>query len=258
VCLVLIAVDVHPRYRMVVAANRDEFYERPTAAATWWDDEPEVLAGRDLLSGGTWMGVTRGGRFAAITNFREPDKIREDAPSRGHLVMEALTATADPVGTLELIRAESGPYNGFNLLVGDSGGLAVYSNRDRQPPQQVGQGIFGLSNHFFDTGWPKVRVGRRRLGEALELEGEALIDRLLAILADPSVPDDSELPDTGVGLEYERLLASSFIVSPVYGTRASYALLFDRDGGICFVEQSFEQGEAAGDALRFEFSVTQG
>jgi uncharacterized protein with NRDE domain len=255
VCLILLANEMHPRYRLVVAANRDEFYERPTAAAHWWGDDAELLAGKDLRSGGTWLGVTRNGRFAAITNYREPGKTRDDAPSRGQLVLESLTATGDPLSTLEEIRAMAGPYNGFNLLVGDPEALAVYSNRGPEGPRLVERGVFGLSNHLFDTPWPKVRAGRERLEAALQDEAEPLIDRLLASLRDCVVADDSELPDTGVGLEFERVLSPSFIRSPVYGTRASYVLLFDRNGEITFVEQSFEQGEPSGKALRFDFRI---
>jgi len=254
-CLILIAHDVHPRYRLVVGANRDEFYERPTAVADWWQDRPEVLGGRDLRSGGTWMGVTRTGRFAAITNVREPGRTREDAPSRGHLVLEFLTATSSPAEYLEEVRGGAVAYNGFNLLVGGGEELWVFSNRSGQPPHWLGRGVFGLSNHELDTPWPKVVDGKRRLDEAMELDGEALVERLLAILDDRSVPADDRLPDTGVGLELERALGAAFIAVPGYGTRASYVALFDRAGEVTFVEQSFDDGRPAGDPRTFRFRI---
>ncbi len=254
-CLILFANEVHPRYRLVVAANRDEFYERPTAPATWWADEPSVLAGRDLRSGGTWMGVTRGGRFAAVTNFREPGRTRDDAPSRGGLVLASLTDDRAPSRYLGEVETVADAYNGFNLLAGDRHGLWVFSNRDPDPPRQVESGIFGLSNHLLDTPWPKVARGRGWLEDALTLESDALTDHLLELLVDRAEPPDGDLPDTGVGLEMERLLAPAFIVTPVYGTRASYVVLLDRSGEITFVEQTFDEGRPSGDPRRFRFKV---
>jgi uncharacterized protein with NRDE domain len=253
--LILVANDAHPTYRLVVAANRDEFYGRPTTEADWWQDNPTVLAGRDLRSGGTWMGVTRSGRFAAITNFREPAAMMLDAPSRGRLVVDALTSPLGPTECLEQLRLDSTAYNGFNLLVGRGDELGVWSNRGADKPRRVSSGVFGLSNDLFDTPWPKVEGGKRDLEAALELSGEALVNRVFEILADRQVPEDGTLPDTGVGLELERMLGSRFIVSPIYGTRASYVVLFARSGEITFVEQSFDHGEPDGERSRFEFQV---
>lgn len=254
-CLILLAHDVHPRYRMIVAANRDEFYDRPTAAADWWQRPQGVLAGRDLRSGGTWMGVTRSGRFAAITNYREPGAARADAPSRGHLVVDALTSTGGPRAGLGQILEAGRAYNGFSLLAGNRDGLWVCSNRSEEAPGRVGKGVFGLSNHLFDTPWPKVVAGRQALTGALVLEGDELVDALLGMLGSRDRPVDDQLPDTGVGIALERVLAPMFITSPSYGTRASYVVLFDRDGEAVFVEQSFERGEPAGEPLRFEFRI---
>jgi uncharacterized protein with NRDE domain len=254
-CLILLAHDVHSRYRLVVAANRDEFYERPTARSDWWRDLPGVLAGRDLQSGGTWIGVTRSGRFAAITNYREPGGTHADAPSRGQLVVDALTCAGGPHTAQLRIMETGGDYNGFNLLAADRHGVWVCSNRSADPPRRVERGVFGLSNHLFDTPWPKVMTGRDEMSAALGFEGDELVDALLALLSDREVPDDDELPETGVGITYERVLGPKFIVSPSYGTRASYVVLFDRNGEITFVEQSFDRGEPAGEPLRFSFHV---
>jgi uncharacterized protein with NRDE domain len=254
-CLILIANDVHRRYRLVVAANRDEFYERPTARADWWQDAPGVLAGRDLQSGGTWMGVTRSGRFAAITNFRDPGAMRDDAPSRGGLVLGALTTSLPFDDYLAKVASEGARYNGFNLLAGDGGGLRVYSNRHEAPARPIGKGVFGISNHLFDTPWPKVVEGREALTRAMDFEGDALVSALLSLLDDREIPPDDELPDTGVGIEFERVLGSKFITSEVYGTRASYVVLFDRDGEVTFVEQTFDRGEPAGEPLQFSFDI---
>ena len=254
-CLILLAHGVHPRYRLIVAANRDEFYDRPTAVADWWPDRPGVLAGRDLRSSGTWMGVTVSGRFAAITNYREPGAQRADVPSRGSLVVDALTRTGATTDRLGQILRTGDAYNGFSLVVGDRDGVWVGSNRSDAPPHRVGDGVFGLSNHLFGTPWPKVVAGRRALTDALELEGDELVTALLAILDSRDRPDDDRLPDTGVGIELERVLAPVFITSPLYGTRASYVVLFSHDGEVVFVEQVFEHGEPAGGPRRFAFRV---
>jgi uncharacterized protein with NRDE domain len=256
-CLILLAYDLHPRYRLVVAANRDEFYDRPSAAVDWWHDQPDVLAGRDLRGGGTWLGVTRAGRFSALTNFREPDRI-EDAPSRGGLVLAALTSDQAPQHYLAGVQSTAAAYNGCNQLVGDERSLWYYSNRDPGPPRQLDRGLFGLSNHLLDTPWPKVAGGKRELEEALRLDGEPLVERLLELLGDRSMPTDDNLPDTGVGLQLERVLAPRFIVSPVYGTRTSYVVTFDRNGEVVMVEQSFDRGRAKGRPVRFTFGIEAG
>jgi len=254
-CLILVADDVHPDYRLVVAANRDEFYDRPAAPIAWWADEPRVLAGRDLQSGGTWLGVTRGGRFSAITNYREPGNMNPDAPSRGGLVLASLTDDRGPARYMDEVQQVAGAYNGFNLLAGDHDGLWICSNRDGAPPVKIGRGVFGLSNHLLNTPWPKVANGRRDLETALTLSGDPLIERLLEMLADRAVPPDNDLPNTGVGLEMERLLGSRFIVSPIYGTRASHVVLIGRNDRVTIVEQTFEQGSPAGPPVKIEFGI---
>jgi len=254
-CLILAANDVHPDYRLVVAANRDEFYNRPAEPVAWWADEPRVLAGKDLQSGGTWLGVTRGGRFAAITNYREPGKMDPEAPSRGGLVLASLTDDRGPARYLDEVQEVADLYNSFNLLAGDLDGLWICSNRDKAPPIKIGRGVLGLSNNLLNSPWPKVTGGRDDLEGALGLCGDALVERLLELLADRSVPPDDDLPDTGVGLEMERLLGSRFIVSPIYGTRASYVVLIGRNGRVTFVEQIFERGRPAGPPTTIDFGI---
>lgn len=237
-CLLVLAWDAHPRYRLVVAANRDEFHRRPTAPADFWPDRPDLLAGRDLEGGGTWLGVTRGGRFAALTNFREPGRHRGDAPSRGELVTGFLIGGHAPLDYLEDLAPHAASYNGFSLVVGAGGRLAHLSNRG-PGPAPISPGVHGLSNHLLDTPWPKLIRSRDRLCELLardQVEPSSLLD----LLADREPPPDEELPDTGVGLELERLLAPPSVVSPTYGTRCSTALLVERAGTTCFVERSLD------------------
>jgi len=237
-CLILFALDAHPRYRLVLAANRDEFYARPTAPAAFWDDAPHVLAGRDLEAGGTWCGTTTGGRFAAVTNYRDPRTHQEEARSRGQLVADFLRGGMTPAEWLERLRRDGNDYNGHNLIFGDGGGLHYFSNRE-ELPSSVAPGIHGLSNHLLDTPWPKVTRGTEALAGLLAPEMDPAPDDLFTILGDRTMAPDHLLPDTGVGVEQERLLSPIFITSPTYGTRSSTVILMERDGTCTFVERSF-------------------
>lgn len=253
-CLILLALDAHPRYRLVLAANRDEFYDRPTAPAAFQDDAPHILAGRDLQGGGTWCGITTGGRFAAVTNYRDPRPHREGMLSRGMLVIDFLRGGMPADAWLERLRRDGDGYNGFNLIFGDGGGLHYFSNRG-DTASAVAPGIHGLSNHLLDTPWPKVTRGKQALAKLLATGDELAPDDLFAILADRTVAPDHLLPDTGVGLERERLLSPLFITSPTYGTRSSTVILFDRDGTCTFVERSFNGAAGHPKTAAFRFRV---
>lgn len=237
-CLILLGWRTHPAWKLIAAANRDEYYERPSEPIHWWADHPGLLAGRDLRGGGTWMGVTRSGRFAAVTNFRDPASVRSDAPSRGELVPDFLTGGKHAEGWMDELAERASIYNGFNLLASDGGELWYFGNRKGDGPERLGPGVYGLSNRFLDTAWPKVERGRAGFSAVISgatVEPEALF----AVLADRRRPPDSELPDTGVGLEFERILSPPFIVSPVYGTRSSSVVLLREDGTGEFWERSF-------------------
>jgi uncharacterized protein with NRDE domain len=250
-CLVLLALDSHPAYSVVLAANRDEFYDRPTAPAAFWDSTPSVLGGRDLKAGGTWLGVSRSGRLAAVTNFRQGEREQPAPRSRGHLVADFLTGSTGMSQYMERVRAESHLYNGFNLIAGDSGGFFYYSNREGAV-RRLGPGVYGLSNHLLDTPWPKVAAAKSGLGQLLDSQGSEQIEGLFALLSDRSLAPDDLLPSTGVTREWERLLSSAFIASDGYGTRSSTVVLIGRDGNIGFVERTFgPNGEPGGEA-RFE------
>jgi uncharacterized protein with NRDE domain len=253
-CLILLAHDAHPLYRLVVAANRDEFYERPTAPAAWWADTPHLLAGRDLREGGTWMGVTRTGRFAAVTNVRDLARLRTDAPSRGDLVRGFLLDAATPAEYLDRLRPGADAYNGFNLLVGDGASLHWFSNY-APTPRRLEPGLYGLSNHLLDTPWPKVAGGKSALREVLDAGTAIEPAALLAVLADAEPPSDAKLPDTGVGLAHERVLASRFIASPAYGTRASTVLLVEHGGRATLTERSFLPGGQRWTDVAHEFRL---
>ena len=237
-CLILFAYRVHPDHPLVLAANRDEFYDRPTAPLDFWEDLPGVLAGRDLKGRGTWMGVDTAGRWAAITNFRDPANLKADAPSRGRLVTDYLSGSRPPRRYLEQLRPQSRRYNGFNLLVGDRSEVFWFSNRDGRI-QRLRPGLYGLSNHLLDTPWPKVAKGKRRLRRLAAKRGPIPSDAVFDLLADPTPAPDRDLPATGVSLGWERQLSPLFITSPAYGTRSSTLLLTGHDGSLQMTERTF-------------------
>lgn len=237
-CLILAALEAHPDYALVVAANRDEFYDRPTAPAAFWPGHPNILGGRDLRAGGTWLAIDRSGRFAAVTNYRQGERETAAPRSRGLLVSDYLSGELDAGEYVSRVEREGAEYNGFNLLCGDARALHWFSNREG-PPRRLGLGIYGLSNHLLDTPWPKVSAGKSGLAALLGDGKRDLVSGLFALLADSTqVPDDA-LPRTGIGLAWERLLSSAFIATAEYGTRSSTVVLVGREGTITFVERSF-------------------
>ena len=252
-CLILFAYRAHPDFELVVAANRDEFFARPTAPADYWDDAPSVLGGRDLDKGGTWMGVTRSGRWAALTNFRDGAGGAPGTQSRGLLVSDYLTGNGTAQAYANSAARAASRYAGFNLLVGDGSGL-YYVSHD-QGARRVSPGVHGLSNHRLDTPWPKVENGMARVRDALDGPGDALDDRLLAILADDVLAPDHLLPATGIAADWEKRLSAAFIRAPGYGTRSSSVLLIGTHGDVRVRERNFREGGAASDERMFRFTV---
>ncbi len=236
-CLVLVAYRAHPDLSLCVLANRDETYDRPTAPAAFWDDAPEVLAGRDLSKGGTWMGVTRAGRFAALTNVRDP-AARREGRSRGEIVRRFLTGQESPPELAASLDRAS--YPSFNLLCGTPD--ALYSLRDDAPgATPITPGVHGLSNHRLDTPWPKVETGMRRLTALLARPASPGVAELFGLLDDRGIYEDADLPHTGVPIEWERPLSAAFIRTPAYGTRCSTVLCVHVTGRVAFEERSFDR-----------------
>lgn len=244
-CLLVFAWRARPGLDLAVAANRDEFHERPTAPADFWEDRPGFLGGRDRRRGGSWLLVTREGRFAAVTNVRDPKARRPNAPSRGGLVVEFAAGRAAPLEFLASVAARADAFEPFNLIVGDGETLAYLGSR-AGPPRALAPGIYGVSNASLDVPWPKVVRSKARLA-ALVAKGKPRTAALLSLLDDRAGAPDAALPDTGVGLAWERLLASPRIVSPDYGTRASTALVVS-NGDASFFERTWApDGSAAGE-----------
>ncbi len=257
-CLILMAHRADPRYPLIVAANRDEFFHRPAAPADYWSDAPHVLAGRDLEKSGTWMGVTKDGRWAAVTNFRDGTSAQPGTRSRGGLVAGYLRHSGSAQDHVTAVESEASEYPGFNMLVGDRAGVHYLSNRE-PGSMMLAAGIYGLSNHLLDSPWPKVESGKRVLREALveATKPDKLIEKLLAALADRTMADDSTLPSTGISEDWEKVLSAAFIGAHGYGTRASTVLLMDPDGEVHFRERTFgEQGELIEDR-RYQFSFAE-
>ena len=251
-CLILFAYRVVPGAPLIVAANRDEHFTRPAAPAGLWDDHPEILAGRDLSGGGTWLGVSTRGRFAALTNFRDPPTHRTDVPSRGELVKAFLLGDMSAKTYVEGIERAAIPYNGFCLLAGDGRQLYFYSNR-ADAPMEVAPGVHGLPNALLNTPWPKVVKGR--LGLEKLTRSPFAVDDYLMLLNDSTPAPDSDLPLRGRELERERRSSSLRIVNPNYGTRCSTVLRLTSDGTIDFAERSFNsEGGIAGD-VRYQVNI---
>ena len=246
-CLIAFAWDPSAATRFVMAANRDEFYARPSVPAGWWAAHPDVWAGQDLQAGGTWLGITRGGRFAAITNVREPQPTRTDMQSRGLLTLDFLTGRSSPRDYLAAVAQTADRFRGFNLLVGELYGpapdLCYFSNRGGNPPASLAPGVYGMSNAALDTPWPKVVS----LTSALTLlkAGDAPLEAYLRPLEDRRVAPDPELPSTGVTLALERVLSSPFIISPEYGTRSQTVLMANAHGDVDVLERSFQNADEA-------------
>lgn len=235
-CLIAFAWQMSGR-PLLLLGNRDEFHARPTRPAGFWNEEghPQLLAGKDLEAGGTWLGVTRSGRFAALTNIRSPEA-RKGPRTRGTLVLDYLAGRMPPAEYLATLTEDLDGYAGFNLLVGNMQEL-WYLNSQEARPTRLGPGVYGLSNAELNSPWPKLQALCKGLEHHLDTDSDS--DILLDLLKDSREYPDGQLPDSGVGPEWERLLSATFILGEDYGTRASSLLAIDADGSITFVEQGF-------------------
>jgi uncharacterized protein with NRDE domain len=242
-CLIVFAHRVHPDFPLLVAANRDEYHARPARPLHAWKSVPGLYAGLDEQAGGTWLGLHESGRFAAITNHRNPPSTPQQPRSRGLLALDYLGGDDSADDYLQRLSAEAGSYAGFNLLLGDGDALYYYSNiagaRRRLEP-----GIYGVSNALLNTPWPKLMRAKRGIAAALEAGPQH--HSLQAAVASRTTEPDDQLPDTGLGVEQERMLSAQFILSPAYGTRATTTLMVDGAGNADLLEHSYN---AAGEVV---------
>lgn len=253
-CLIVFSYKQHPKYNLIFAANRDENYERPTRKAQFWDDYPEILAGKDLKAGGTWMGITKEGDFAAITNFRDPAIQKSNPPSRGHLVLDFLKNDSDPVSYLQEVDQKAERYMGFNLLAGTVEQLGYYSNQATNI-KLLDSGLYGLSNHLLDTPWPKIKWAKNGLTQIMQ-DDEISEEAIFGLLADDHEAPNEELPDTGIPKDIEKKVSPIFIKSDGYGTRCSTVLLIDTEGEVTFTERRFKAGTTeVVDENRYQFTI---
>lgn len=252
-CLINFQLNDHSKYKLVMAANRDEEYSRPTEAAHYWEDHPHILGGRDLRGMGTWLGITKNGRISALTNIRNTKELLSThQKSRGHLVSNYLIGNQDPSEYLNDISKSGNDYAGFNLLVGNQNEV-FYLNNYENEVSKVDQGVHGLSNHHLDTPWPKVVKGKDGLKKIMDSK-DGDVEDLFRLLRDNDTAENKELPDTGLSEEIEKNLSPLFINMDKYGTRCSTVILIDHSDNVTFVERTYSDGEQIGEE-KFEFKI---
>lgn len=252
-CLIVFAYKSHPDYKLILAANRDEFYDRPTSLADWWEDHPDILGGRDLQAKGTWMGVDKKGRFAAVTNYRDLTNIREDAKSRGDLPVNFLKGSKPSVEYSREVLNKGSEFNGFNLLSLDNDMVHI-SNYENKVNKLQG-GVFALSNAILDTAWPKVERAKSAFNERINKSFH--LNDLIIMMQDDQIAPDDDLPPTGLPIEMERSVSAMCIRTPNYGTCCSTAITIDYDGNVEFMEKSYSVGNRAEGLVSFSFMVEE-
>jgi uncharacterized protein with NRDE domain len=251
-CLIAFAWDCHPKYKLILAANRDEFYDRPAQAASFWVDQPSLLGGRDLKALGTWMAISKNGKFGALTNYRDPKNIREDVRSRGDLIPEYLGSSLLPIDFMAELQHSGDQFNGFNFLAGDFHSLFHFSNYENKI-NVVSPGVHGLSNALLDTSWPKVDRLKKQLVEVIthDFGHQDLLD----LLEEDQVFSEELLPNTGVPREWERALSAIRIETEKYGTCVSTVLTVEHSGLVSFTERTLPVAGKIDKQVNFEFEL---
>lgn len=252
-CLIFLSVNDHPNYKLIVAANRDEFYGRKTAAVSEWKDHPGVIGGRDLEAQGTWMAMTKDGKIGMVTNYRDLKNINPNAPTRGLLITDFLFNGYEAESYLKEVHLKASQYNGFNLVIGSIDELYYYSNYQSKIVK-LNNGFYGLSNHLLDTPWPKVRRGKEKMASVL-LESNPDPSAIFEVLTDEKIAPDDQLPNTGLDIERERAVSAMFIKSPNYGSRCSTVVLVDRDNNVSYTERVYDLETFDHSERTFEWKV---
>lgn len=252
-CLIAFALNSHPDYRLILAGNRDEFYERPTSYADFWKEESHVLAGKDLQGGGTWLGVNSFGKVSAVTNYRDPTNINPQAKTRGDLTRDYLVKKEhSAMIDMKRIAKEASLYNGFNVLMIEESNGYHFSNYEKKI-NKLDTGIYGLSNALIDTPWPKLSKLKSDFAETIE--GSFSHEDLLNILNDKEQAPDDQLPSTGIPYEWEKAISSICIELENYGTCCSTVVTIDHDGVLNFTERSFPVGNREQKVVSFSFKI---
>ena len=258
-CLILFSINQHPEYKLILVANRDEFYNRQTEEARFWPEHKNIIGGRDLEAKrddgtcGTWMAITTSGKIAMVTNYRDLKNLKKTAPSRGHIVSDFLIQDVEPESYLKSVEKIKQDYNGFNLLVGNVGKLHYLSNY-KDGIEKITSGFYGLSNHLLQTPWPKVELAKTMLKPYFESK-EVNAEELLNILQNESRASEKDLPDTGIGIEREKALSSMFIKTDGYGTRCSTVVLAKKSGEVTFVERTYDLNDFTFKSKEFSFQI---
>lgn len=237
-CTLFFAHKAHPKYRFILIGNRDEFLNRPTQTAHHWTEKPAIFGGKDMQAGGTWLALHQNGRFSTLTNYRDPQNIRKDAPSRGDLVVNFLENDTLPVDYMKSLQTTAHLYNGYNLLTYTKGELAYFSNVENEV-KNLSAGIYAVSNHLLDTPWPKVAENKALFAELIQQNDDFPIDKAFSLLQNRATFPEERLPKTGVPPEWEKMLSALFIVSPNYGTRVSTIVLEDEVGNWYMEERTY-------------------
>ncbi len=252
-CLLLLSYKINPNYKLIIAANRDEFYDRPAALLHNWEKHPELFAGKDLRGSGTWLGVTKKGRIAAITNYRDMSRIKDNAPTRGKLVTDFLLNEIPLEQYTNLLLESADIYNGYNLIYGNSDNLYYLSNISKEPVK-LQKGVYGLSNHLLDSPWPKVVKSKRIFSELIK-EPNPSKNKLFDLLKDDEIYPDKSLPETGLGRELERMVSPIFTVTEKYGTRSSSVIMFDFNNNVEFTEKSYNNKNKELTTISISFTI---
>ena len=249
-CLISFSWQPEARYPLVLVANRDEFYARPTDKVHYWEDNPNILGGRDRQANGSWLAVNKNGRFAAVTNYREIPVVQGEL-SRGNLVRDFLETNQPPEEYLHVIHSQADKFSGFNLLIGDKSGIYYYSNRMNRIVS-LQPGVHALCNHLLDTPWPKLAAAKQGISSVLDENNHCKPETLIEMMSSASQASDENLPSTGISLERERLLSSRFIASDDYGTRNTSVLMLDDQGTLSWIEQNYSEQGLAGERMEFK------
>ncbi|XOV92384.1 MAG: NRDE family protein [Bacteroidota bacterium] len=251
-CLIVLGQNIHPKYKLILVANRDEFYLRPTQSAHFWEGDNKLLAGKDLEAGGTWMGINKFGHLAAVTNFRDPINYQNNKASRGQIPINFLNKETTAVKYIAHLRKQANNFNGFNLISLDKEKLIHYNNQLGEETE-ISDGIHAISNASLDTPWPKVLRAKEKFNKVISAEFSH--DDLIELMSDGQTADPRDLPDTGIPKDLEEAVSAICIRTEKYGTCSTTAITISHEGEVQFTEKSYPVGKRTEGVVRFTFAI---